>query len=113
MLTNITCRARWLMRVLVGGWFENKAVLPTIEQSLLWLALGILLVGPAHDEERHERRELLREVVVGIFETLQFVRQDQYLANALFFAREGGRLLMITRHWIFAGTWPKDSFLQP
>ena len=66
---------------MVGGWFENKAVLPTIKQSLLRLAHRVLLVGPAHDEERHDRRELLREIVVGIFETLQFVGQNQYLAN--------------------------------
>ena len=29
------------------------------------------------------------------------------------FSREGGWLLMFKRHWIFAGTWPEDSFLQP
>ena len=66
---------------MVGRWFENKPVLPTIEQGVLGVALGGHLVAPAHDVERHERRELPREVVVGVFEFGRLVRQDQYLAN--------------------------------
>ena len=97
---------------MIGRWFENKPVLPTIEHNLRGFAHGGHLVAPAHDIERHERRELPREVVVGVFAFGRLVRYDQYLANDIF-ARKGGRLLMIRRHWTFAGTWPEDSFLQP
>ena len=69
---------------MVGRWCENKPVLPTIEQGVLWLALGGHLVAPAHDVEGHERLELPREVVVGVFESGRLVRQDQYLANDTF-----------------------------
>ena len=69
---------------MVGRWFENKPVLPTIEQGVLGQALGGLLVAPAHDEEGHGWRELPREVVVGVFESGRLVRQDQYLANGIF-----------------------------
>ena len=69
---------------MVGRWFETKPVLPTIDQGLFGLALGEHLVAPAHDVERHERRKLPREVVVGVCEFGRLVRQDQYLANDIF-----------------------------
>ena len=69
---------------MVGRWFENKPVLPTIVHGLRGMALGGLLVAPALDVERHERRELPREVVVGVFECLRLVRYDPYLANDMF-----------------------------
>ena len=69
---------------MVGRRCENNPVHPTIEQSLAGIALGGHLVAPAHDVERHERRELPREVVVGVVEFGQGVRQDQYLANDIF-----------------------------
>ena len=69
---------------MVGRWFENKPVLPTIEQGVLGFALGDHLIAPAHDVQRHERRELLREVVVGVVEFGQGVCHDQYLANDIF-----------------------------
>ena len=69
---------------MVGRWFENKPVLPTIEQGVAGLALGGHLVAPAHDVEWHERRELPREVIVCVFEFGRLVRQDQYLANDIF-----------------------------
>ena len=68
---------------MVGRWFENKPVLPTIQQGVLGVALGGHLVAPAHDVERHERRELPRDVVIGVFESGRPVRQDPYLANDL------------------------------
>ena len=67
--------------VMVGRWFENKPVLPTIEQGDAGMALGGHLVAPAHDVEWHAGPELLRMVVVGVAEFLGLVRQDQYLAN--------------------------------
>ena len=75
---------------MVGRWFENKSVLPTIEQGDVGIALGGLFVAPAHDVERHERRELLREVIVGVFHFGRLVRQDQYLANVLLLGRAVG-----------------------
>ena len=69
---------------MVGRWFENKSVLPTIEQGDAGVALGGLLVAPAHDVERHERRELPREVIVGVVEFGRLVRQDRYLATDMF-----------------------------
>ena len=69
---------------MVGRWFENKPVLPTIEQGVSGFALGEHLIAPGHDVERHEWRELPREVVVGVVEFGQGVRQDQYLANDIF-----------------------------
>ena len=69
---------------MVGRWFENKSVLPTIVQGVCGVALRGHLVAPAHDEERHDRREFPREVVVGVFEFGRLVRQNQYLANDIF-----------------------------
>ena len=69
---------------MVGRWCENKAVLPTIEQGVLWQALGGHLVAPAHDVEGHEWRELPREVVGRLFESGRLMRQDQYLAKDIF-----------------------------
>ena len=69
---------------MVGRWFENKPVLPTVEQGLSGFALGGHLIAPAHDVERHERIELSREIVVGVFELGILVCQDQYLANDIF-----------------------------
>ena len=69
---------------MVGRWLENKPVLPTIEQGVSGFALGEHLIAPGHDVERHEWRELPREVVVGVFEFLRLVRYDQYLANDIF-----------------------------
>ena len=60
---------------------REKAVPPTIEQGELWLALGGQLVAPAHDEKWHQRVELPREVIIGVFELGRFVRQDQHLLN--------------------------------
>lgn len=69
---------------MVGRRCENKAVLPTIEQGVLWPALGEHLVAPAHDVERHGWRELPREVVGRVFESGRLVRQNQYLAKDIF-----------------------------
>ena len=69
---------------MVGRQFENKPVLPTIEQGVSGLALGEHLIAPGHDVERHEWREPPREVVVGVVEFGQGVHQDQYLANDIF-----------------------------
>ena len=66
---------------MVGRWFENKSVLPTIEQGDAGVALGGPLVDPAHDVERHERREHPREVIVGVIKFGRLACQDQYLAN--------------------------------
>ena len=76
-------------------------VLPTVEQGLVGLALWWHLVGARHDEERDKRVELPGEVVVRILDPCFLVCDDQYLANDMF-QREGGRLLMITRHRVFS-----------
>ena len=69
---------------MVGRWCENKAVLPTIEQGVLWQTLGRHLVAPAHDVKGHNWPELPREVVTRVFESGRLVRQDTYLAKDIF-----------------------------
>ena len=51
------------------------------------LALGGHLIAPAHDEKRHHRRELPREVVIGVCKFGRLVRQNQYLASGIFLGR--------------------------
>ena len=46
------------------------------------LALKLHDIAPAHDVQRHQRGELLREVVVGIFQLGLLVCQDKYLARS-------------------------------
>ena len=84
----------------IGRPCENKAVLPTVEQSVAGMARGRHLIGATHDEERDQRIEFPGEVVIGIFDVRLLVCDDQYLANDMF-QREGGRLLMVARPRIF------------
>ena len=99
-----------VLEVLVGRWFENKPVLPTVVEGVFGLAKGLHLVA---DEQWDERVQLSRKEKVGVLELLRLVRDDQYLVSVTFLSREGGGLLSIKRHCIFAGTWPEDSFLHP
>ena len=69
---------------MVRRWFENKSVLPTIEQGVAGITLRILLVAPAHDEKGHRRSELLRKIIIGVCKLGRLVRQNQYLASGIF-----------------------------
>ena len=84
MLANITCRARRLKGVIIGRWCENTATLPAIELGVAGVALGGPFLGAAHDVERHQQRELPREIIVSVLETGRLARHDQYLATDIF-----------------------------
>ena len=64
---------------MVGRSFENKSLLPAIEQGVAGVALGGHLVAPAHDVERHEREELAREVVAHVMRHCSFARSGPHL----------------------------------
>ena len=70
------------------GW-----VLPAVVQGLLGVALGLLLVAPAHDVHNSEGRELHGEIIVELIHVLPLVGDDQYLeACRTDESRGGGRL---------------------